>query len=222
MLIVILLPSLTAAQDAAVRQNNPPPSAEQSQRLAQEWRAHQPPYSSYTLYHQVRRGTSEDVAVLVQSRDQNGYFTTPNSPVAGIVPLNLQLEAAPGFTVTHLRYPKARKQRVKFQQAKFPIAGSKILVKLDADRTVELGSHVLNGKLSFESIDEVSGKRTIHQIDIEIPITVVEHDAKVQKTGDGPFYHMPASTMIMLIVLIPILLPLMLLCEIASGGNCSD
>jgi hypothetical protein len=162
------------------------------------------------------------VAIGVRLAD---YFTTPRSPVSGMVPLNLELQPAEGFRFTNLRYPKAHKQKVKFQTAAFPVADAEIFFTVHASRDVALGAHVLKGKLTVQPVNMASGVGIVRQLEVEIPINVVEHDAKVVKTG-WPFSHLPVAWWVVLIVLSPVLLaiwlPLNLICMMAGSKGCLD
>jgi len=221
-LAMILLPSLTAAQAAQTQPVSPAQAADPKPTPSQRARAPLPHYRPYVLYDGIRRGTAEDVAISVHIGD---YFTTPRSPVSGLVPLNLELQPAEGFTFTNLRYPKAFKQKVKFQTTAFPVAGSEIFFKVHAHQNVALGAHVLKGKLTVQPVDMISGVGIVRQLDVEIQINVVEHDAKVIKTG-WPFSHLPMAAWVVIIVLSPVLialwLPLTLLCTMAGSNGCLD
>ncbi len=217
---VVLLPSLIAPQTA---QTQPvPPVQSVGVKTPQIQRPPMPPYRSITFYNGIRRGTDEEVAIQVQLSD---YFTTPRTPISGIDPLHLELEPADGFTFTHLRYPKARKQSVKFQLAAFPVAGSQIYFKVRASQNVPLGIHVLKAKLTVQPVNAILGTGAVRQLDIEIPIKVVEHDARVTK-NPWPETHLPVAVWVVIIVLSPVLiavwLPLNLICTMAGSKGCLD
>ena len=154
-LAIVLLPSLIAAQTA---QTQPDPSVQSvGVKPRQLQRPQVPPYRPITFYNGIRRGTDEEVAIQVQLGD---YFTSPRSPISGMVPLHLELQPADGFIFSHLRYPKARKQKVKFQTAAFPVAGSQIYFKVRASQNVPLGIHILKAKLTVQPVNAISGQET--------------------------------------------------------------
>jgi hypothetical protein len=213
---LVLLPSITAAQ-AAQSQGVPPPP-ELNTKLAERSRIPRPVYQPYASYNAIRRGTTEEVAIRLTP---GGYITTPTSPVSGIVPINLELQPTEGFTVSRLRYPKARKQGVKFQSTPFPVADSLTFFKLHADSNVSVGFHVIKGKLTFQPVDMVAGPQPVRQVDVEISINVVEHNSRVARSG-WPFHRIPTPVLVILIVLaIPVavaILPFYMICM--SAGKC--
>lgn len=218
-LAVVLLSSLTAAQTAQTQPG--PPAQSVGVKPPQLQRPPVPTYRTITFYDGIRRGTDEEVAIQVQLGD---YFTTPGSPISGIVPLHLELQPADGFTFTHLRYPKARKQKVKFQTAAFPVAGSQIYFKVRAGQNVPLGINILKAKLTVQPVNAISGTGAVRQLDVQIPVNVVEHDAKVTR-NPWPETHLPVAVWVVIIVLSPVIValwvPIVLFCTIAANG-CLD
>jgi hypothetical protein len=212
---LVLLPAITAAQ-AAQSQGVPPP--ESNTKLSERARIPQPVYRPYATYNAIRRGTTEEIAIQLNTR---GYITTPKSPVSGIVPLSLELQPTEGFTVSRLRYPKARKQAVKFQSAPFPVADSLAFFKLHADSNASVGLHRIKGKLTFQPVDWIAGPQPVRQVDVEILISVVEYNTHVARTG-WPFHRIPTAVLVILIVLVvPVavaFLPFFMICMFA--GKC--
>jgi hypothetical protein len=204
-LAVILLPALTAAQSepiptAPTGASNPPSVA--------AVRDPGPKYQSYTFYDGIRRGREEEVVIHVSV---HGFVTTPKSPVQGVVPLKLDLDPADGLALSVLRYPKGQLRNLKSQSQPVPVAGQPdIRFKIKADRNAALGPHVLKGKITFQALPYAgSTPGPVQQIEVQIPITVVEHDAKVQKQP-WPIHHTPVALIVVLIILLPLLIPLML------------
>lgn len=219
-LAVILLPSLTAAQ-AAQSEPSAPPAPEQTTAIPSA--KPRPKYQPFAFYDGIRRGTTEDVAVQLFP---SGFVTTPKAPVAGIVPLQLDLQPAPGLSVTKLRYPKTRTRKFKTYPEGIPVAGYlRILMKVRADDNADLGRHVINGKLTFQPLQWNSTLGEVQQVDVEIPLTVVEHSAHVRK-ATWPVAHTPIGWMIVIIVLLPIEIPLVAIyysvCALEGPGNCPD
>lgn len=225
---LILLPSLTAAQTVAqtAAQSaqvaaNPSPQSQDVKPRHSEWNAApRRTYQPYTFYDNIRRGTAEEVAVEVFL---NALVATPKAPLAGVVPLNLELQPEQGFTFSEVRYPKARKQKVSYQSKPVPVAGSpEIRFKLHAAADTPVGLHVLRGRLTFQPIDATLGTDSLQQVDVEIPINVVEHSAKVNK--QWPYTHLPIAAWVVLIALSPVLialwLPLNLICTMAGSNGC--
>jgi hypothetical protein len=221
---VILLPALTAAQSVpsagslqmSAEQTSPKTSVAPRSTPSSS-------YKPYTYCNGIRRGATEEVAVQLST---GGFATTPKSPVSGIVPLELELEPAEGLTFTEIHYPEPFPRKFDFHPKPIPVAGlSPIRFKVRADDKAELGVHVLRGKLMFQPVHFDSTMEPVQQLDVEIPLTVVEQDAKVGR-GAWPFPHTSAGAVILLIVLAPILIALVVLyytvCAIEGPQNCPD
>jgi hypothetical protein len=217
-LAVILMPSLTAAQSEPV----PAPAGASNPPAVAAVRDLEPRYQSYTFYDGIRRGREEEVIIHVSVR---GFVTTPKSPVQGIVPLKLDLDPADGLTFSGLRYPKGQLRNLKFESQPVPIAWQpEIRFKIKADHSAALGPHVLKGKITFQALPYAgSTPGPVQQIEVQIPITVVEHDAKVQKKP-WPIHHTPVALIVVMIILLPVLIPLIvpiyLICAAEGNPGC--
>jgi hypothetical protein len=95
--------------------------------------------------------------------------------------------------------------------------------KIRADRTAALASQVLTGKLTFQPIHSDSSLGPVQQLEVALPITVVQHNAKVNRTR-WPFPHTPVGFVIALILLAPLLialmLPIYLICAAEGNPGC--
>lgn len=218
LIAVVLLHSLLAAQ-AVSAQSKPEPSAGVAGGTGLS-HASQQDFHPFTFYDRIRRGRSEKVAIRLP---QGMLVTTPTSRVAGVIPLDLKLQAEPGFTVRKLRYPKAGKQSVLFQSAPIMFAREEwIEFEIATSPEASLGQHVLTGKLTLQPVDLKLGAGPVQQVDVEIPINVVEHNAKANR-NEWPIYRMSTGVIILLIVLAPIwipLFPLLVACGLSESGGC--
>jgi hypothetical protein len=217
---VILLPSLTVAQadmgaTTPVVQSQPSPAANQGK----------PAYRAYTHYKEIRQGTAEDVAIQLVVP---GFVTLPQSPVPGIVPLRLELQPAEGFAIGKIRYPKTYERKFSFQQEPVRVSGgweSPILIKLRADRNVSIGTHTLIGKMTFQVISDRQGVGVVQVVEVQIPITVVDHNAKLHKS-EWPVHRLSTTATVLLIVLSPVLIavviPYYLICGAMGPQRCPD
>ena len=221
---VVLLPSLTAAQNQPAPGASPDRSYPTSRaaNLDPKPKDTGPKYKAFTFYDSIRRGRDEEIVIRVAAP---GLVTTSKSPVQGIVPLGLELEPAEGLSVSGLRYPKTTPRVVKFQSKPAAVAwGADIRVKIKADRNAVLGRHDLAGKITFQAIPyDGSAPGPVQQVEVQIPISVVEHDAKVQKQA-WPIAHMPVALIVVLIVLavalLPLILPIYLICAAEGSRYC--
>jgi hypothetical protein len=226
-LAVVLLPSFAAAQSSGnevpAAPTSEPPQATTLNTVKERGSAAGPTYESFTFHNAVRRGRREEVAIRLSAP---GFVTSPRSPVSGIVPLTLELQPADGLTVSSFRYPKTQPQTVKFQAETVPVSWwPETFFKIRADETAALGLHTLQGKLTFQVIDyNGTGVGPVQQLDVRIPITVVEHDARVQK-ANWPETHLSVGMIVLIIVLLPVEIPLGLLIMagcVVTPSSCPD
>ena len=217
LIAVLLLPAITAAQAAQepVSSTAAVKSVESSPAKVN--------YKPYTFYEQIRRGRDEQVALQLEVR---GLVAVPKRPLAGIAPLKLELEPAEGLTFGGFRYPQAFKRKLKFESDPVPVSGwPSIQFKIRAAKSAPLGAQALRGKLTFQLIPfDGSSAGSVQQVDVEIPLTVVEHDASVRR-AQWPFPHTPVALTVTLIVLLPVIIvvaiPVYAVCMLA-GGKCMD
>jgi hypothetical protein len=218
-LAVILLPSLAAAQTQTP--SVPADTSSPPQRATP--RPPQPSYRPYTFYDQIRRGTQEDIVIQLSPQ---GWVTSPRSPAPGIVPLKLELQPADGLTVSSFRYPRTQRRKVKFQAEPVPVSRwPETSFKIRADRDAALGLHTLKGKLAFQVVDYgLSSVGPVQEMDVQIPVMVVERNAKVQKAS-WPAGRLSAGMIVLIIVLLPVEIPIGLLllagCAV-SPRSCPD
>jgi hypothetical protein len=216
---VVLLPSLTAAQSEVAAQ-----AVQTQPSSVAPARPSKPAYRSYTYYKEVRRGTTEDIAVQIAVP---GFVTLSQSPVPGIVPLRLELQMAEGITIDRIRYPKTSKRKVSLQAEPMLVASTwdPIQFRVRVDRSAALGTQMLIGKMTFQAINEVKGAGEVHEVEVQIPVTVVDHDSKVSR-GEWPIHKLPVWAVVLLIVFSPVLvavaIPLYLVCAVEGPHNCPD
>lgn len=220
-LAMVLLPSLVAAQTPAeevIQQPTPQTNLSQPTPLAT------PRYQHYAVYDAIRQDAAEEVAIELWL---GGFVTVPKSPVSGIVPLKLDLQPAEGLEVRKVDYPKPLSRKVRFQTQSISAAGppTVIRLKLHADRNARLGAHVLNGKITFQAIHTDATLGPAQELQVQIPVTVVQHNASVHKAS-YPFSGPPVGLIVTLIILSPVLLalaiPVLVVCGVAEGGVCWD
>lgn len=211
-LAMILLPALTAAQ-------TPQPAP---QPAAQPHHITPPTFRGYTFYDKLRRGREEEAAIELQV---SGSVTTPKSPVAGTTPIKLELQPNNGITIATIRYPKACSRKSSIRPAPLPLVPFPTIVfKIRADKSAALGVHTLTGKLSFQVVPhDGSAPGPVQQLDVQIPITVVEHDAQVRKAS-WPVPHTPVALLVAIILLAPLLIaimvPVYLICAAEGQPGC--
>jgi hypothetical protein len=214
---VVLLPSLTAAQaDFSPREPD-------LKRPLADSSSTSPKAVAYLSLSELRQGTQEKVAVTFDR--PIGFVTSPRSPVPGLVPVSLELEPAEGLTVGPIDYPKAFDYRFKFQTqpvAVFQFPWQQIEFKLGAMRNAAPGKRLLTGRLTFQTVSD-AGVSEVRQIDVEIPVTVVEHNARVSRVHSFPAQAsrpLNPALIVLMIVLAPIAIPLWILACTVGGQDC--
>jgi len=138
------------------------------------------------------------------------------------LPLRLELESNVGITVNSVEYPRSDKTKVSFRNASIPTAHSGIIkFRIRADRQAEPGVHILRGRLTFQTVT-ATGVSAPQQIEVQVPLTVVEHNARVAKSW--PYSDLSKGEIIALIVLAPLavvlIIPMGLACEMGFDAAC--
>jgi hypothetical protein len=149
---------------------------------------HEPPASAvaptsrhFTYYTELRRGSTELAAIIVSLPE---YVTSPRSPVSGVIPLKLELQSSDGVTAKDFNYPATAKRSFSFLPQRVPvIVFTDVLInfRVCADKSAALGPHTMKGKVTFQVISDV-GVSSVQQMNIQLALTVVEHDVRVQRT----------------------------------------
>jgi hypothetical protein len=173
-----------------------------------------PAYRQYTSYEELRQGTTEKVAIALAA--EPGLITSLRQPVPGILPLKLEIQNAEGIIVSDFHYPRTVKRRVAFRPDPIPVALDELITfKVHADRNLSLGVHVLTGKLSFQVISD-AGVSAPQEIAVQLPLTVVARNAKVQRKR-LPSEGLSRAGLVLIIVLSPVIIALLIPIGIACG-----
>lgn len=222
-LAVLLLPTLTAAQAAPeVQPGFSPHTVDAILGPPHSGNASRSSYQSYTRHTGIRRGSEEDVGILLTT---GGFITAASSPVPGVVPLKLEFEPLDGFTINEVHGPKVYESNFKVQGESVKVsAGAYMQFKIRAERNTAPGTHVLKGRFTFQKLPmDGSAMGPVEQVDVQIPLTVVDQDAKVQK-ADFPYGPLPGWQTFLFVISIPVLIvlliPLLLLCTVT--GTCPE
>lgn len=204
----VLLPSLVFSQEIGAANPNLPTVQGQPQHQQLRMRY-------FTYYSEVRRGRREKAAIELSLIVDNGQY------LPAVLPLNLELEQTDGFTVSKVKYPRT------YEYITAPYGGYKIRhanggsvkFRLRVDRKVNLGVHTLKGRLRFQIVTE-KGALAPQEIEVVIPLRVVEHNAKVTKCW--PYRWVPSKKE--LILLLPVLIIFFVFESIGcvTGFGCSS
>lgn len=194
---VVLLTCLTRAEAQAVR------AMPITERPGGQHLATNLGYHYHTYYSQIRRGTTEKAAIELVPGD-GVFITTPGAPVPGILSLKLELDSSADITVNRVEYPRGI---IKF--------------RVRADRQAELGVHILRGRVTFQTVT-AAGISAPQQIEVQVPLTVVDHNAGVAKSW--PYSDLSKEAIIALIVLAPVaialIIPMGMACEMGFHSAC--
>jgi hypothetical protein len=200
-----------------------PQSARQTPPQATRAQVTAPLVSSYGRYAQLRRGTEEEVVVLVCNPANQARACSLREGQFGLIPVAVELTQAEGFAVRYRQGDEFRSvQQGAPEQA---WNGDKVFrLKIRAAKDVPLGTHHLAGKLTFQAFNgsEVSQPQ---EMEVDIPLTVVEHDARVSKYRSPLDKHKPFDLghTILVVVTAPLWLPFFLLFAVTcgiEGGEC--
>lgn len=174
----------------------------------------------YTFYNAIRRGRSEEAAVQLSVLD---FVTVPQSPVAGIVPVKLEFRPSESLTFSKFRYPKPMFRRTVSSQPK-PILvpwTPTIRFTLKVDDHAALGCRMLSGKITFRVIRMDSSLGPVEQLDVLMPITLAEHNAKVSR-AQWSYTHSPVRQLVLAPLLIPVALVYCPICALLGPEKCPD
>jgi hypothetical protein len=220
----VLLPALAAAQN---QNGEPVPTAVNPAAVTVKTGSMKPSpklYREFTYFNQIRQGSDENVALELAA---SSFVTTSQSSVPAGIPLKLELEPAAGFTFGKVRYPKGYAEKFPFQPTPIhvrDISHAPLQFKLRANRGVALGEHTLKGTLTFQTVSR-AGISALQTVNLEIPVRVVEHNAKVMK-APYPYTGLAKGWIVLMIVLLPVLIPLLLIyypiCGLAGPSRCPD
>lgn len=216
---VVLLASVVDAQMAAQVESQPAktPTSKSTAPKAQ----------ACLYYSELRRGTKEKAVVnlvvlpgtegtrIVLTKADNGKF----------IPAKLELQGSDGISLTPVRYPKSRPQDFHLGTTLVPTFNpyvADLYFDLNAAKDAPLGPHILLGKLTLQTVS-TKGLSAPQSLDIQIPVTIVEHNARVSKTG-GPFLETPTWQVVLVVVLWAAAFPLFIVYSIGChiAGNCTD
>lgn len=134
----------------------------------------------FQRHTQLRRGHDLEIAVyLCQPTPRvpvcDSHFARLNNT---ITPVSLQIEPAEGFTI---RYGDGRHYKSALQGTPDYLADrGLIFLKVHASSKLTPGQYMLKGTMTFRSMrgDDLS---TRQRIPVEIPVTLVDHDAQVSQ-----------------------------------------
>jgi hypothetical protein len=172
-------------------------------------------------YVELRRGTEEAFLVTAKIKptdtgEPSGYWGAPAPRNGRLAATELEIEASNGFTAHSIRYGGLRKKAFG-PDAPDLVLGPNIAelhFKLRADRSLAVGDHLLKGKLRFQGISK-AGVLAPEELQFDIPVHVVEHEAKVGKNEFYP-HELTTAEWVGRILLMPILIPILLV----TGGGC--
>jgi hypothetical protein len=177
-----------------------------------------PAVAVFQRYDVLPRNRDEDVAiVLFVPVNEFGCCALSNNPKQPeIYPTRFELQPSPEFTVqfrSGFRH-KSHTPGTPLEMA----AGEKIvLLKLRANRDTQLGSYVLRGKLTYQSITDHT-LQTPQDLEVVIPVKLVADKSKVQEI-DWPFGTHVGHDLIRILAL-PVELPAAALLAIACSKGC--
>jgi hypothetical protein len=181
-------------------------------------RAPSPKIGVSPRYTELRRGTDEDVVVILML--PKDFVVSPVAEVPGIRPVLLELRPAEGLTITKLRYPRPHGKKFAFNPDPISVESATwfgIRLKVRADPATSLGVHTLAGRLTFQTVGD-TGVSPPQEIPVQVVLTVVGRHAKVRKSPEYPFEKLSSGQIVEVIALSPVWVPIVMVCAIALGG----
>jgi hypothetical protein len=162
-------------------------------------------------YGKLRRGRSEELAIQLESSPGICPGCTPGQNSHPYIQMHwLEIDPAQEFSVQYSYDGKHFRSQSRGNIV-FTKGGPVIVAKLKAKKDLGLGEYVLKGRLEFEVIGR--GRNSgAQQVEISIPVSVVEHDAPVVNSS-WPYAPLPGHkirTTIATILLGPLLFPALL------------
>jgi len=160
---------------------------------------------------------TEDIAIKLVTK---AYLAWPASSAAGALPIKLEIEPTEGFTFKNFRFPRPYVQKFGSQQ-QYPVrvvdGWDPIQFSLTVGDNVALGKHLLNGRLAFEEVSD-SGTTIARQVDIQIPVTVVDHGIGLSKNDNYPWVGYSKGMIVLFILLTPVLVLYFIGCGLTLGS----
>jgi hypothetical protein len=208
-LAVILEVAVTHAQ---VQTTNPKPDLTWEHIQAEQTQ----PVLADPEFLELRRGTEESVSLRAKIKSPppaltNVYWGAPAPRNGRFVPTELELKPAQGFTARGVRYERPKKVSLGPGDSDMVLGpfSTQLYFKLRADRDLAIGDYVLKAKLRYQRVSMLAVTEP-EELEFNIPVRVVEHNAEVRKNTYYPWEMTPARW-VRVILLMPIMLPVTLL-----------
>jgi len=184
-------------------------------------------YGSFGFqYNHLRRGTEEYGEVLLLG-PHTFALTDPRSKDPRIVPTKLEVQDTPGFQISPIIYPAGQDRRFLFSPKSFKVlnqthaAPVRFRFKVRAVPDLPSGDYLLRAKLKYQVISN-AGISEPQQFDVEMPIKVVDHTAKV-KTEDRSIAGIRGITpaeWVEIVLLAPLMIPVGILMAALGWDGC--
>jgi hypothetical protein len=140
---------------------------------------------SFSLsYDKLKQGAEEYGEVMLYS-SQNVFLSSPYGKDARLIPTRLEIATTKGLLVSPVIYPKAHPERFPFDSKPIKVLGQmyhhnlRFRFKVRSAPDLPIGDYVLKPKLSFQMVSD-SGISESKELMVDVPITVVSSDAKVE------------------------------------------
>ena len=107
--------------------------------------------------HTVEAKRNESVDATVDVTIENGYHVNANPPTFPYLkPTDLQINAAPGMSVSFIVYPDALTKSFPFAEKPLAVYEGtfQIKAKLKVDKGASVGKQTLSGKLNVQACDD--------------------------------------------------------------------
>lgn len=160
-------------------------------------------------YTSLRRGRAEEVAIFLGRSPLVCPACTPVPTITpGLMETSIEIEPAQGFSIQYSNDGRHFSSRTG-PATVFTRAGSLFLVRIKAANGTALGQYTVKGKLWFKA-RQYGTFSSPQQVEISIPVTVVDHNARVIKST-WPYALYPdhkVRRVVATILMAPLLVPM--------------
>lgn len=160
-------------------------------------------------YTTLRRGRDQEVAIFLGSSPLVCPACAPVPTIMpGVMETSLELEPLQGFSIQYSNDGRHFSARTR-PALVFTRAGELFMVRMKAENGTALGQYTVKGKLLVR-MRQCVGFSSPQPVEISIPVTVVDHNARVSKSA-WPYALYPdhkVRRVVATVVMAPLLVPM--------------
>jgi hypothetical protein len=183
--------------------------------------------SSSLEFYELRQGTEEYAQILLYGEGRFA-IVSPDSRDPRVKPTEMEIQLPRGFHVSVIRYPHGTEKRFAFDATpvrvlKYPRDRDRLsyVFKVGAGQDVPPGEYTLKARIPVRIVND-GGISQPRFLDTEVPITVVNHKAKVNSfdRSIGGLRGIKAGEWAAIVLLLPVSVPLSVLMLLTGWDGC--